>query len=447
MNAAARVAVAVSGGRDSTALLHATLRAADALGVQVWALHVHHGLVAEADAWLLQLQQQSRRWGAGFEATRLQSKPAAGDSIEAWARRERYRALAQMAVRHDCPLVLLAHHRRDQAETFLLQALRGGGPAGLAAMPTVALRHGLQWARPWLDQPREAIEAYVKRHRLRFVEDPSNTDPRYARNRLRGRVWPALMAAFPEAETSLVDAARHAADAAALAEEVAIGDLPGITDDGTLVLSAWQALPPARRRNALRAWLQAALSGAVPVSLVQRLCDELPGRRSGRWPAPQAELRLHRGRLARHALPEAAAAPLPAATAAALRAAVAATGVDLSRTGLHPLPAWQGRFEVLATERGGVVPALLRQLLPVARAGGERFHLARGGLARSLKKQYQAADVPAWARQGPLLCPPDGSLLFAPGLGINARWQAPEGQAQLAVRWLPDAPGPRQAAS
>lgn len=446
--ATARVAVAVSGGRDSTALLHATLRAAEPLGVQVWALHVHHGLMAEADAWLLQVQQQSQRWGAGFDATRLQAQPAPGDSIEAWARRERYRALAQMAQRHQCPLVLLAHHRRDQAETFLLQALRGSGPPGLAAMPASAHRQALQWARPWLNHPREAIEAYVKRYRLRFVEDPSNTDPRHARNRLRGHVWPALTAAFPDAESTLVDAARHAADAAALADEVAAADLPGITDGGSLVLAAWAALPPARRRNALRAWLQAALAGPVPVSLLQRLFEELPGRRSGRWPAPHGELRLYRGRLACHRLSSTGppAARAPAAGAAPGAAPGAAVELDLSHAGRHRLPAWEGAFEVLATDHGGVAPELLQRALAAPRTGGERFHLARRGLARSLKKQYQAAGVPAWARQGPLLWLPDGRLLFAPGLGINATLQAPEGQPQLALRWLPDPPGPRQPA-
>jgi tRNA(Ile)-lysidine synthase len=427
-----RVAVAVSGGRDSTALLHATLRAAEPLGVQVWALHVHHGLVPGAERWLVQVRQQSRRWGASFDATRLQDQPAPGDSVEAWARRERYRALAQMAQRHQCPLVLLAHHRRDQAETFLLQALRGGGPAGLAAMPASAQRQAVQWVRPWLQHPREAIEAYVQRHRLRFVEDPSNDDLRHTRNRLRARVWPALTASFPEAEAALVEAARHAADAAALADEVAAADLPAVLDDDALALTRWFDLPPARRRNVLRAWLQQRLAHAVPVSLVQRLLDELPGRRSGRWPAPQAELRLYRGRLACHAL-------LPETGADAQAEAVA---LNLSQPGRLALPGWQGAFEVVVTSHAGVLPALLQQVRAAARAGGEHFHLAPRGLARSLKKQYQAAGVPAWARQGPLLWLPDGRLLFAPGLGFDATLWAPEGQPQLALRWLPGDPGP-----
>ncbi|MBE0548863.1 MAG: tRNA lysidine(34) synthetase TilS, partial [Rubrivivax sp.] len=188
--AAPRVAVAASGGRDSTALLHCVVRRAAALGIEVVALHVHHGLMPAADTWLRQVRGQSRRWGAAFMCHRLDGSPPPGASVEAWARGERYRALAAMAREAGCGLVLLAHHRRDQAETWLLQALRGAGPAGLAAMPLQASRQGLVWARPWLDQARQAIDAYVRRHRLQFVDDASNADPRFARNRLRAAVWP-----------------------------------------------------------------------------------------------------------------------------------------------------------------------------------------------------------------------------------------------------------------
>ncbi len=431
--AAGRVAVAVSGGRDSTALLHATLRAALPLGLQVWALHVHHGLQPEADAWAQQVRQQARRWGANFLCRHLAGGPEAGDSVEAWARRERYRALAEMALEAQCPLVLLAHHRRDQAETFLLQALRGGGPAGLAAMPVLAQRRQLTWARPWLQYPSEAVQTYVQRHRLRHAEDPSNADARYARNRLRLQVWPALNAAFDDTEATLVQAARHAAHAAALAEEVAAVDLPPLCEDGALLLAPWAALPPARRRNALRAWLADVLPGRVPNTLLERLMDELPGRRSGQWPAPDVLLRVYRGRLSCVPTPSAVvpAPPLPA--------------LDLSRPGFVALPGWGGRFEVLDSTHDGVSPALLQAVRVAARTGGERFHLAPRGLARSLKKQYQAAGVPAWARQGPLLWMADGRLLYAPGLGVDATLLAAQGQPQRALRWCPDAPVPHQA--
>jgi len=423
---APRVAVAASGGRDSTALLHCTARAAAALGVQVTALHVHHGLRPEADDWLRQVQTQCRRWGVPFMSRRLQSAPARGESVEAWARRERYLALAEMARQAGCGLVLLAHHRRDQAETWLLQALRSAGPAGLAAMPLEAVREGLVWARPWLAQPRTAIEAYVRRHRLRYVDDGSNADARFARNRLRAVVWPALVQAFADAETSLAGAAVRAQEAAALAAEVAAADLPLLRQGAALCLERWLALGPARRRNALRAWLAQALPAAVPESLVERLCSELPDMRAGRWPAPAAELRLHRGRLAVHR-------PCPPGGAPA-----ESLVVDLDRVGDWPLPPWRGRFIIAWAREGGVLPAALHRAVVRPRSGGERFRLAPNATARSLKKQFQASGRAAWEREGPLLYTAAGELLFVPGLGIEAGQCALPGQPQLTVAWVHD---------
>ncbi len=303
MPAPPRVAVATSGGRDSTALLHCTLAQARPLGVEVWALHVHHGLMAEADAWQAQVRRQALRWGAHFATERLSGAPARGDSVEAWARQGRYAALARLAQAAGCGLVLLAQHRRDQAETFLLQALRGAGSAGLSAMPREAGRDGIRWLRPWLDQPREAIEAYVRRHRLRVVDDPSNHDPRFARGRLREVVWPALQTAFPQADTVLAMAARHAQQAQALAEEVAADDARHVLHGEQLRLAPWQALTPARRANVLRAWLQQRLGQGAPQTLVERLLAEAPGVGPARWPAPGATVVRHRGVLSVQRVP------------------------------------------------------------------------------------------------------------------------------------------------
>jgi tRNA(Ile)-lysidine synthase len=233
------VAVAYSAGRDSTALLRATLAAAQPLGIEVLALHVHHGLSAHADEWLAACEAQCARWvRAGrplrLVSRRLAARPEPGDSIEAWARQARYQALREMALTHGASLVLLAHHRRDQAETLLLQALRGAGVAGLAGMPAQVDRDGLTWARPWLGRPREDIEAYGRRHRLRFVEDDSNTDPRFARNRLRLTVWAPLTEAFPDAESTLADAATWAQHALACVNELAEIDLAAIVRPGGL---------------------------------------------------------------------------------------------------------------------------------------------------------------------------------------------------------------------
>ena len=436
------MAVAFSGGRDSLALLHASCRAAQALGLQVVALHVHHGLQAEADGWLLSAQRlcarwRRRGWPLRLRWARLSSRPAPGDSLEAWARAGRYEALARLAAEEGASLLLLAQHRRDQAETVLLQALRGGGPAGLSAMPVTAQRGGLIWARPWLQQSREAVEAYGRRYRLRPIDDPSNDDTTLARNRLRQQVWPALQAAFPDAEVALAGAARRAQEAhSALAELAALDLLPLVDADGSLQVAGWRALSPARQANALRAWL-AANTGAGPAhTLVARLLAEVRLVGSARWPmAGGGSLALYRGRLR---LAGAGAEPGQRACRAA--APLPSALLDLSACGRWPVPGWQGSFEVTASAGIGVPVDRLRQVDLRPRVGGERFQAGPGGLPRSLKKQYQSAGVPDQQRCGPLVWSGDEALLFVPGLGLDARCCAAAGNERRVLRWYPDTP-------
>ncbi|NRF69751.1 tRNA lysidine(34) synthetase TilS [Aquincola sp. S2] len=415
------MAVAFSGGRDSLALLHATVRAAKPLGLSVVALHVHHGLQPQAGDWVRSAirlcgRWQRQGWPVRLRWHRLVGAPAAGDSIEAWARRERYAALERMAIEEGASLVLLAQHRRDQAETVLLQALRGAGPRGLAAMPRRFERGGIDWARPWLNQPRTAIEHYVQRHRLRPIDDPSNADPRFARSRLRLALWPALEGHFPQAETALVAVAERAWEAAAALVELAESDLRALVDERGLDVAAWQALSPARRANALRHWLAGA-----PESLVQRLLVELPDRRQGAWPLDvQRRLSCYRGRLR---FVEGAPSPRETPT------------LDLSTPGIHELPQWQGAIEVTAVASGGIGVDALRQVSIAARSGGESFQRAPRTPPRSLKKQYQQAGIAPDERSGPLLWSGD-RLLFVPGLGIDARALAAPGAPQCGLRWL-----------
>lgn len=393
------------------------------------ALHVHHGLSANADAWLAHATALCRRWarrGLPVElvARRIDARPAAGESVESWARRARYDALREMAVARGVDLVLLAHHRRDQAETFLLQALRGGGVAALSAMPKVVRRDGITWARPWLEQPREAIDAYARRHRLRWIDDESNDDERFARNRLRLRVWPALVEAFADVEGSLAAAAERVQHAAAVVDEIAALDLAAIADDAGLDLAAWRRLSGARQRQALLRWLRGELAESPPASLVERLMREASA--SGpqrRWPVATGELRSFRGRLQREA---AWTAPTEAAPMV----------VDLSRAGRHEIAAWGGAFRVDRVEEGGIAVASAARLELRARAPGDRFQAGPRRPPRSLKLQFQASGVAPALRSGPIVCRDDVPV-FVPGLGVDARALAAAGQAQVALVWLP----------
>jgi len=427
------VAVACSGGRDSVALLHAALQAARTLGTSVVALHVHHGLMAEADRWASEVEALCERWNVGFACERLQGSPEPGESVEAWARRERYRALARLARGAGAGIVLLGHHLQDQAETVLLQALRGAGPAGLAAMPRVVERDGLTWARPWLARTGDEIDAYVAPLSLAPVLDPSNADPRFARSRLRTQVMPALHAAFPEADAALAAVARRAGEARAVLDEVASDDLRRIGAADTLELAPWRTLSVARRANALRAWLGNVLARPVPQTLIDRMLEESRDDAPRRWLVHGRVLSSWRGTLslvppARRSI---AAESLPHHDGGSLM---------LLRCDRYALAGWPGVLEVFATRERGVAPHRLAQVEARARAGGEQFALQPAGTARSLKKQFQACGVAPEQREGPLLFDGAGHLLFVPGLGIDARAWAPAGAPQWGLRWHASAP-------
>ena len=459
-----RIAVAYSGGRDSTALLHVVARMAtgmvrslhvtDTVGpthgpaapLEVVALHVHHGLQPQADDWLAHCQAQCEAWTrAGlpvtFASRRLALCPGPGESVEAIAREARYDALAAMAREQGASLIALAHHRRDQAETFILQALRGAGADGLSSMPASIVRDGLTWVRPWLNEPREAIEAYVRQHGLVHVDDNSNTDERYLRNRLRRQVWPALKQAFPGAERSLSDAARHAQDGRECAEALARIDLATVTaphQGRALDVGGLLGLSPARRRNVLRVWYRDQSGRVLPATATDRLCDELTVHTHGaQWPVPGQPgcvLRVHRDQLT-------LASRLPATASAAVTPVAATMDLSMPDATRFEITPWGGTLHLAPVTHAGVARALLREVRCVARCGGEQFQFAPGRPARQLKKQYQALGVPAWQRGGPLLYVGE-QLVFVPGLGIDARvWAGRDEPDQVSLRWEPAAPG------
>jgi tRNA(Ile)-lysidine synthase len=442
-----RVAVAFSGGRDSTALLHATACAArEQGGHEVVALHVHHGLSAHADAWLSHAQQLCDEWATQGLPVRLMSRHVqlalkAGDSVEASARHARYAALADMAREADVDLILLAHHRRDQAETFLLQALRGAGISGLASMPADVERDGLRWVRPWLSHPREAIEAYVAHHGLHHIDDDSNANTRFARNRLRLDVWPTLLQAFPHAEASLASSASRLADVLPGAEGWRAQLVEHLQAEGradALDASAWSELSGGERRESLAYWYRLQTGRALPASWVERLAHEVPGLAYRQQPAHWAPIGvgLYRGVMAIGAV------AVPARSAALdeeARAGQSDRSLCIHAPGEFAVPECGGKLVVSSTTQGGVAPAELAQVTLRQRSGGEQFQAGPARPARSLRKQFQSAGVPAWCRDGPLVFSGE-KLVFVPGLGVDARCWAPPGAPQWALEWVPFAP-------
>lgn len=384
--------VAYSGGLDSHVLLHALAQLRVASGFSLRAVHIHHGLQPAADAWARHCEEICAGLGVPCVVEHIRVDGVAEEGMEAAARRARYTCLAKLLEPGEA--LLTAHHQDDQAETVLLQLLRGTGVHGLAGMPALTPFAAGFHARPLLDFPRSELERYAREHGLSWIEDPSNRALEIGRNLLRHRVLPVLRERWPTAGRQLAQAARHAAEAAALLDELARADLAECTQDDSLRVSALLRLSPARQRNALRCWIRARgyrVPSTKQLGLLQAQLECEPRTRHAaiRWRG--AELRRYRDALVLRA-----DTALPAMTGA------------MAWDGTKPLPLPSiGRQLRLAPAQGqGIARARLNGAAFSVRfrQGGETCRLPGRLHHHKLKKLLQEAGVPPWERaQLPLL--------------------------------------------
>ncbi len=258
-------AVALSGGADSTALL---LACATRWPGRVHAVHVHHGLQAAADGFEAHCVALCERLQVPLAVQRVNAAHAAGESPEDAARQARYRALAEALQSHwdgQIKHMALAQHADDQVETLLLALSRGAGLPGLACMPSVAVRDGVTYHRPWLDVPSLQLRLALTAAGETWVEDPTNTDMRYTRNRIRAELLPVIEQAFPSFRQTFARSASHAAQAQTLLQELAEQDLQHVGNPPAI--KALQQLSEARQSNVLRHWLVSEHSQASAAQL------------------------------------------------------------------------------------------------------------------------------------------------------------------------------------
>ena len=268
------LAVGFSGGADSTALLAAC---ASRWPDQVVAFHVHHGLQAAADDFERHCEAVCERLGVPLIVHRVDARHAPGDSPEDTARRARYEAFAVMARadagRAAIESIALGHHADDQVETLLLALSRGAGLPGLAAMPAHARRNGLNTYRPLLSVPAADIRSWLEERDLPWIEDPSNGDARYTRNRIRAVLLPALEQAFPQFRATFARSIGHAAQGQQLLSELAAQDLQTVGDPP--LVKALQVLSRARQANVLRHWLMQSHGCAPSAAQLDQLLDQV----------------------------------------------------------------------------------------------------------------------------------------------------------------------------
>ena len=384
-----RLAVAFSGGLDSTVLLHAAVGAA--LPAPVVAVHVNHGLHPSADQWQAHCEAVCRSLGVELLSRRVQ---VAVGNLEAQARRARYRAFAALLDPGD--LLLLAHHQDDQAETVLMRLAQG---RGVAAMPRARrLPDGPALLRPFLGVPKRALRDAAEGLGLDWLEDPGNAYAAFDRNFLRHAALPRLTERWPGLNAALARAGQAQADVEAL--------LRHLLDRETLPLND---LPPALRPRALRAWLaRFDEQGASERALAEFAAQfDAP-------PDAQPELRLGRGRLRRW---RGAVCYVPAAP-------TLAACYKMRPPGLLRLP--HGELVVEEADSGGFCAA--GPLTVRFRRGGERIRSAQG--SRSLKQAMRDAGLPPWQRAGhPLLYSGD-ALVAVPGVAVAA-----DGEPRSGPRW------------
>ena len=381
-NALSGVLVAFSGGVDSTALLHllANDPAVRARGLR--ALHVHHGLHSDAGDWAAHCLQICAGLGIDCDIAKVTVERNSGLGLEAAARLARRDVFA--SVLRTGQTLALAQHRDDQAETFLLRALRASGPDGLASMrPWRRFAAGWMW-RPLLDTPRAALLGYAQAQRLTWIEDPSNRDTAFDRNFLRHRVLPLLRERWPQADAAFARAATLAAQSSALlgAQDAEMLAAVREASDDSLSVVALRSLPAAQRARVLRRWVSDRGWPPLPAEGVARIEADLIGADAARDRMPRfawhgAEIRRWRD---------------------GLYAIQPGYGIDAGWSclwdGSAPLMLPNGDCLQLIGVSGFPSPLVVH-----ARRGGERILLAdRGDHHHSLKHVLQERGIPPWER-------------------------------------------------
>lgn len=409
---------------DSVVLLHLLQSIAPRFRWRLSALHVHHGISPNADAWAEFCIKLCAQYDIPLQVERVDITCLRDEhGVEAAARKLRHKAF----LNHVCDFVALAHHADDQVETMMLQLLRGAGVKGVSAMPLLKPANPQMHAtvRPLLDASREQLHDYATQNGLTWIEDESNADVRYPRNFLRHQILPELAECFPQYRETIARSARHFAEAAQLMDELAQFDASSALDDETLDVGALRSLGSARAKNLLRYFLH--VRGAVMPQSVQiedmlrQLCEAREDAAVcvsfGEW-----EVRRYQDRIY-----------------------VMSTLGDFDRT---VVLAWSGEAELVwpalkarlvfseVVGNGISVEKLEGERISLRlRSGGESLRLHSKGANRSLKNILQEKYVPPWQRERlPLLYRGD-ELVAIIGVAIHAEYQAKEDEKSLLVSW------------
>ncbi len=396
-----RIAVALSGGLDSVVLLDTVCKAQAKNPSQIFVFHIHHGLQKQADDWLIFCEKLAKKYKVHFDFRLLHLGNQEQGNIEARARAGRYEALTELCMEYGIEDLLLAHHQNDQAETVLLQLLRGAGVAGVAGMPNTRTLNNTEGKitlhRPLLNQSRTELEGYAKAHKLKWIEDPSNQDSKYRRNAIRKSILPALEKIQPEAIANLARSAGLLGEAQVLLDRLAAQDSKtilmkaGLKHKSLMDLEK-KDLPSAN--NVLRYWLKAndlAMPSQERLAAWWRDLNSVKAGAQLEWSHDQKTIRLWRGILQ----------------------------IEDEKAGEWVFKTIPASSKTLGLPSQWVKEAQKKGLITQKdRAGSERIQIKAKTPRKTLKNLFQESDIPPWQRKAPLLYI-NGELVAVAGVGVS----------------------------
>ncbi len=420
-----RLLIAYSGGMDSHVLLYAIWSLRSELTAEIHVVHINHGLQSDASEWAKSCSDFCRSHQIPITVVEVDATADKGESREAVARDSRYQAICNLMVVGD--ILLTAHHSEDQAETVLLQLLRGSGPSGLSAMPVInGFGPGFH-ARPLLGYSRSDLAEYAKQNQLQWLEDFSNSDTSFDRNFLRHQIVPLLKQRWPAMEKTISRSASHCAEAQQLIEEAARIDLLDMQlgqDNNSMSVAALSALPPPRARAVIRTWINDAGLRVPDTARLDRVLREMLTAREDRNPVvhwADVELRRYRERLY---------------LMSALQDLDPATELEWDGESHLELPSGLGTLLVAPAKTGISSRAWEEGVITVCfRAGGERCKPLGRDSSKNLKKLFQEHGIPPWERGRVPLIMLDGRLAAVGDLWLCDGFKAGENDSALRLCW------------
>lgn len=389
--------VALSGGLDSMVLLHLMHQCRPRYKVR--AVHINHHLSPHSNEWASHCEAVSLAWGIPFNAYSVTIPEKTGESLEALAREFRYRMFSDVLSENEC--LVTAHTRDDQAETVLLQLLRGAGVSGLAAMPAKKKWANRFLLRPLLKSSRTDIEIYARHQHLSWVEDESNENIRFDRNYLRHHVMPLLKARWPNAAFSLARSSEHCAAAKQVLLEVSARDwVTVLSGYNNIDLSKLLNLPLLRQHQVIRYWIQQSGFVLPSTQQLEAIFNTVIHARHDAAPCVEwggQQVRRYRKRLYL----------MKKTPVFQLRDAIP---WDFSRA--LTLPENLGVLQIKKAQGQGMqLPATARPYSIRFRKGGETLIPAGRQKKHCLKKLFQEWGVPPWLRDRvPLLYDKNGCI-------------------------------------